>query len=218
MDRDVWLKYLGQSQAQPFSPDSALQQVVTQNLPDVLTAGAQLKVKLSELDLSSTGAVKNTSVDVVRVVDGKRKIIKNVKIKNEGRVRVKFTVPAADTIELVAQPSKTTVTRKVKRTQPALKGFRVFPKAVQVDKTKPRLRVFVKAENKGKVFGKVRVKVDGRTYFTNVTKVKGKPKTKAKIRLKALRKPGMHKIEVRYAGNDKYKAVKETYKIRVRRR
>ncbi|WP_162799308.1 5'-nucleotidase C-terminal domain-containing protein [Nocardioides sp. 616] len=218
VDRDVWLKYLQQTQAQPVAPDFALQQVRTQNLPDTLTAGAPLKVKLADLDMSSVGAVRNTSVDVVRVRDGKRKIMKSVKMNNVGRVRVQFTVPAADTIELVAQPSGTTVTRKVVRTKPTLKAFRVFPKVVKVGKTKPRVRVFVTAENKGKVAGKVRIKVDGRTYFTTLTKVQGKPKSRAKITLKALRKTGMRTIEVRYAGNDNYKAVKETYKIRVRRR
>lgn len=219
VDRDLWIKYLRGTEARPVSPDFARQQVITENLPDRLTAGSRVRIKLQDLDLTSVGAVKNTSVDVVRVHKGKRKVLKSVKVV-DGDTRVKFTVPGADSIELVAQPSNTTVTRDVRRTRPDIRAVKVFPKnrPIKVGKTKPRVKVVVVARNGGKVAGMVRVKVDGKKYFAELAKVKGKKKSKARVHLHAFTKPGVHKIQVRYTGNLKYKAAKATQTIRVRRR
>lgn len=214
VDRDLWIGYL---KGAPVSPDFARQQVVTDDLPDTFTAGQRINATLTKLDLTSRGAVANTKVEVVRVRKGERKVIKSVPV-TAGTAKVRFSVPGADSIELVAQPSNTTVTRMVKRTRPKVTKLKVFPKVVKVDRTKPRVKMVVKAANGGKVVGKVKVKVAGQKFFTKLKKVKGKEKSIAKLRLPAFDRPGVYTLKVKYLGNHAYKPAKDSYKLRVRRR
>ena len=147
--------------------------------------------------------------------------MKSVPVTN-GEAKVKFAAPAADAIELVAQPSNTTITRQVRKTRPMMKQVRVFPKVVRADKTRPRVKVVVKARNEGRVAGKVKVVVKRNGFktkaFGKLAKVKGKKRSKVNIRLPRLDRPGVYKVRVKYLGNKKYNAKKATYNLRVRRR
>ncbi len=219
VDRDVWVKYL---RDHPVTPDFARQQVEVRNLKDrKVTMGEKVRATVSGLDMTSNGAPKNTTVEVVRVRKDKRKVMKTVKVTN-GEAKVNFAAPAGTAIELVAQPSGTTITRELRKTRPNIKQVRVFPKVVKANKTRPRVKVVVKANNDGKVAGRVKVVIQGkgvkRKAFGELTKVKGKPRSKVNVRLPRLPKPGAYTVRVKYLGNNKYNPQKKNYNLRVTRR
>ncbi len=61
VDRDAWIAYLQQSS--PVSPSFDRSRVVVDELPGTVTAGSDVSVGLSGLDLTSLGSPANTSVD-----------------------------------------------------------------------------------------------------------------------------------------------------------
>jgi len=61
VDRDAWIAYLQTSS--PVSPSFDRSRVVVDELPGTVTAGSEVSVALSGLDLTSLGSPRNTSVD-----------------------------------------------------------------------------------------------------------------------------------------------------------
>ncbi|MFF2832187.1 ExeM/NucH family extracellular endonuclease [Cellulosimicrobium cellulans] len=61
VDRDAWIAYLKDSS--PVSPSFDRSRVVVDSLPGTVTAGSDVSVGLSHLDLTSLGSPLNTSVD-----------------------------------------------------------------------------------------------------------------------------------------------------------
>jgi 5'-nucleotidase len=111
VDRDLWISYL---QARPgLAPDFARQQVRASGMPTALAAGQSTTFGLSQLDLTSLGSPANTSVTASLVSGGTRTALGTSAVAN-GAATVAFTVPgtarAGDVVELVAAPSRTTVT------------------------------------------------------------------------------------------------------------
>ncbi len=209
VDRDLWIKYIRDNAG--LTPDFAREQVVAQGLPDRLKTGQKITANLSELDMLSNGAVKNTQVQVVRVRNGKRKIMKTRAV-TDGSAEVKFTVPGAAQVELVALPSMTTLVRDIKKTRPKVTKVKFFPKRPTVRHGVPRVVVKVVNAGGSKVGGKLKVKVGAKKYFGRVTNGKGK------IKLPRFMAPGTYNIKAKYLGNRLYKPAKGHTKIRVYRR
>lgn len=215
VDRDVWIGYL---QGHPVSPDFARQQTAVTKIADrLLTAGEKVKAKVTGLDLTSKGAVANTSVDVVRVRNGKRKVMKSVPVRS-GSAQVNFEVPGGAAVELVAKPSNTTITRDVKKIRAKVTRVDAFPKKIRANHTRPRVRVLMTARNGGLVKGKVQIRVNGRRYVAVLQKVPGTKRSKAKFFLPRFKKAGVHTIRVKYLGNPQYRPHKKIYQVRVQRR
>ena len=61
VDRDAWIAYLQQSS--PVSPSFDRSRVVVDEVPGTVTAGSDVSVGLSGLNLTSLGSPTNTSVD-----------------------------------------------------------------------------------------------------------------------------------------------------------
>ncbi|SME90384.1 5'-nucleotidase [Cellulosimicrobium cellulans J34] len=61
VDRDAWIAYLQTSS--PVSPSFDRSRVVVDELPGTVTAGSDVTVELSAVDLTSLGSPRNTSVD-----------------------------------------------------------------------------------------------------------------------------------------------------------
>ena len=216
VDREVWLNYF---KGNPVSPDFARQQVSITKFPDRQLTGAQkIRARVTGLDMTSAGAPANTKIEVVRVRGNQRKVMKSIPVTG-GSARVAYVVPGGTNVELVAQPSNTTITRDVKKIRATVKRIDAFPrKGIKVKRTKTRVRVIMTARNGGVVKGKVQIRVGGKKYVAKLTKIKGKPRTKAKFNIRRFMKPGVHKIRVKYLGNPQYRTKKDTYTIRVRRR
>ncbi len=215
VDREVWVGYL---QGHPVGPDFARQQTVVTNIADRLqTAGEKVKAKVTGLDLTSKGSPANTSVQVVRVRNGKRKVIKTVPVRN-GAANVKFEVPGGQAVELVAQPSNTTITREVKRIRAKVTRVDAFPKKIRAKVTRPRVRVIMTARNGGVVKGKVQIRVAGKRYVAVLQKIAGTKRSKAKFFLPRFVKPGVRTVRVKYLGNPQYRPHKKVYQLRVQRR
>lgn len=111
VDRDLWISYL---KARPgLAPDFARQQVRASGLPASLAAGQSTTFGLSQLDLTSLGSPANTSVTASLVSGGTRTALSTSAVAS-GAATVAFTVPgtarAGDVVEVVAAPSRTTVT------------------------------------------------------------------------------------------------------------
>ncbi len=208
VDRDLWIKYIRDHAG--LAPNFAREQVVAQHLPAALKTGQKITTNLSKLDMTSTGAVKNTQVQVVRVRDGKRKVMKTVAVTN-GSAQVPFTVPGASQVELVAMPSKTTLVRDVKKSRPKVTKIKFFPKHIAVRKGAPRVVVVVKNVGGAKVGGKLKVKIGAKKYFGKV--IKGK----AKVKLPRFTSPGSYNVKVKYLGNNLYKPAKGKKTIKVYR-
>ncbi|GAA1927785.1 ExeM/NucH family extracellular endonuclease [Nocardioides lentus] len=120
VDRDLWIGYLRDTSlgdaGEPIAPDFARQQVDEVGKPDTLTAGETSTFTLSRLDLTSAGAPDNTSV-TARVVSGEQTTdlgtVGTVAPAGSGTAQVTVAVPAdlpaGSVVELVAEPSGTTV-------------------------------------------------------------------------------------------------------------
>lgn len=208
IDRDVWIKYIRDNAG--LKPDFARQQVIAQGLPEALKTGQKLTVNLSKLDITSRGSVKNTQVQVVRVRDGKRKVMKSVAV-TDASAEVRFTVPGASQVELVAMPSGTTITRDVTKTRPKMTKLKFFPKRPEVRQGAPRVVVKVVNADGAKVGGKVKVKVGAKKYFGKVVQGKGK------IKLPRFTAPGTYNVKAKYLGNNLYKPAKARTTIKVYR-
>ncbi|WP_426246627.1 bifunctional metallophosphatase/5'-nucleotidase [Nocardioides sp. LHG3406-4] len=208
IDRDLWIKYLREHAN--LAPNFAREQVVAQGLPASLQTGQKITTNLSKLDVTSKGSVKNTQVQVVRVRDGKRKVMKTVAVTNSS-AEVKFTVPGASQVELVALPSKTTLVRDVKKTRPKVTKVKYFPKHTAVRKGAPRINVYVSNADGAKVGGKLKVVIGSKKYFGKVTQGKGK------LKLPRFTAPGTFHIKVKYLGNQLYKPAKGSKTIKVYR-
>lgn len=108
IDRDAWIAYL---QANPtLAPDFARRAVQVPALTEPVTAGTQVTVPVSGLDLTSLGAPANTTVTAT----WQDRVLVETPV-SAGRADVTVTVPAdvpagPTTLTLTAQPSGTTVT------------------------------------------------------------------------------------------------------------
>ncbi|MEI5674903.1 MULTISPECIES: bifunctional metallophosphatase/5'-nucleotidase [unclassified Nocardioides] len=111
VDRDLWIEgYFGNGQAK--APTFARRQVFATGLPtEPLVPGTVLDLQLSKLNLTSQGAPANTTVEARAVLGGAATSLGSFPVTN-GAADVDLTVPEdayGKTIELVAQPSGTTV-------------------------------------------------------------------------------------------------------------
>lgn len=114
IDRDAWIKYLGeQSATAPIAPDFARRGVEVIGNPATVNAKGAVSFQLNKLDLTSLGSPKNTAV-TVEFTDskGKRTVVDTVGV-TDGSAKVSFTLPAdartSGTITVKAAPSGTTV-------------------------------------------------------------------------------------------------------------
>ena len=114
IDRDAWIKYLGeQSATAPIAPDFARRGVEVIGNPATVNAKGAVSFQLNKLDLTSLGSPKNTTV-TVEFTDskGKRTVVDTVGV-SDGSAKVSFTLPAdartSGTITVKAAPSGTTV-------------------------------------------------------------------------------------------------------------
>ena len=123
IDRDAWIKYLGeQSATAPIAPDFARRGVEVIGTPDRVDAKGAVSFRLNKLDLTSLGSPKNTSV-TVEFTDskGKHQVVDTAGV-SDGSAQVAFRLPAdartSGTIVVKAAPSGTTVTLPVRITNP----------------------------------------------------------------------------------------------------
>ncbi|PYI69871.1 hypothetical protein CVV68_01865 [Arthrobacter livingstonensis] len=123
IDRDAWIKYLGEQSAKaPIAPSFARRGVEVAGNPAKVDAKATVSFQLNKLDLTSLGSPKNTSVKVEFTDSkGKRTVVDTVGVSN-GTAKVAFKLPAdartSGTITVKAAPSGTTVTLPVRITNP----------------------------------------------------------------------------------------------------
>ncbi len=108
IDRDAWISSL--SENAPVSPDFARQAVAASGLPTSVTAGTNVTLALSALDLTSLGSPQNTSVEVF--LGG---VSLGVAPVTNGAVSVNLAVPATvpsglQPLQVVASPTNTTTT------------------------------------------------------------------------------------------------------------
>ncbi|MFZ2510002.1 MAG: 5'-nucleotidase C-terminal domain-containing protein [Gordonia sp. (in: high G+C Gram-positive bacteria)] len=110
IDRDVWIQYLRDHN--PAAPDFARQIVDESGMPTQLYAGESTSFSLSKLNLTSLGSPQNTTVQVIAHSGGATEDLGTFPV-TDGGAAISFTVPealtAAGRIELVAQPTGTTV-------------------------------------------------------------------------------------------------------------
>jgi len=123
IDRDAWIKYLGEQSAKaPIAPDFSRRGVEVEGNPAVVDAKGTVSFQLNKLDLTSLGSPKNTSV-TVQFTDskGKTTVVDTVGVSN-GSAKVTFQLPAdartGGTITVSAAPSGTTVSLPVTVTNP----------------------------------------------------------------------------------------------------
>ncbi|MGL3807327.1 ExeM/NucH family extracellular endonuclease [Paeniglutamicibacter sp. R2-26] len=114
IDRDAWIKYLGQrSETGPIAPDFARRGVEVVGNPARVDAKGSVAFQLNKLDLTSLGSPKNTAVTVEFTDNkGKRTVVDTVGVR-DGSAKVSFRLPAdartSGTITVKAAPSGTTV-------------------------------------------------------------------------------------------------------------
>lgn len=115
VDREAWISYIEESS--PLSPSFARTHAVVDALPGTVTAGDDVTVELSELDLTSLGAPQNTEAEAVLVAPGEDPSAGDslgTFPVADGGTSVTVTVPA-DTAEgdhvlyVVAEPSGTSI-------------------------------------------------------------------------------------------------------------
>ncbi len=123
IDRDAWIKYLGeQSATAPIAPDFARRGVEVIGTPDRVDAKGAVSFRLNKLDLTSLGSPKNTSV-TVEFTDskGKHQVVDTAGV-SDGSAQVAFRLPAdartSGIIVVKAAPSGTAVTLPVRITNP----------------------------------------------------------------------------------------------------
>jgi len=123
IDRDAWIKYLGEQSAKAsIAPDFSRRGVEVEGNPAVVDAKGTVSFQLNKLDLTSLGSPKNTSV-TVQFTDskGKTTVVDTVGVSN-GSAKVTFQLPAdartGGTITVSAAPSGTTVSLPVTITNP----------------------------------------------------------------------------------------------------
>ncbi|MFF5790575.1 ExeM/NucH family extracellular endonuclease [Paeniglutamicibacter sp. NPDC012692] len=114
IDRDAWIKYLGQkSETAPIAPDFARRGVEVIGNPARVDAKGAVSFQLNKLDLTSLGSPKNAAV-TVEFTDskGKRTVVDTVGVR-DGSAKVSFRLPAdartGGVITVKAAPSGTTV-------------------------------------------------------------------------------------------------------------
>lgn len=128
LDAQLWREYLAANK--PLSPDFARRQVFTHDLPDTLVAGtpaafevgvptgdATAPITGTTLDLTSLGSPTNTTLTASVVTAGGDRTVLGEYPVNAGVAQVDLTVPedtpAGAVVELVADPSGTTITLEV---------------------------------------------------------------------------------------------------------
>lgn len=119
VDRDAWIDYIAEES--PLSPDFARRSAIVTG-PSSVTAGTNLAIQVSSLDLTSLGSPLNLELEVQ--LDGD--VIGTVPITS-GTASVTSTVPAATTpgqhvLTLIAAPSGTTVMTSITVVPPTAPG------------------------------------------------------------------------------------------------
>ncbi|MFT4287605.1 bifunctional metallophosphatase/5'-nucleotidase [Nocardioides sp.] len=189
LDAQLWREYLAANT--PISPDYARQQVFESGLPNSVTAGGRYTFTLGvnnadagttypltgeTLDLTSLGSPQNTSVAITAVTSAGETSLGTAAVTN-GTATVSLAIPAtltaAGEIELVAQPSGTTVTIPLAASSATTDDG----KAKKIAAVKSKLKKLKKKLKKAKKAHKT----------VKVKKLKKKIK-KLKKRLKKLRK------------------------------
>lgn len=237
LDGEMWRDYLTDNK--PLTPSFARRQVFASDLPTPAPAGGQVSMVLgprytapaapitgTTLDLTSLGSPANSTVVATGFTgaEGATEVALGEFPVTDGRAPVSFRVPASmqpgDRIELVAQPSGTTVTLEVGAAEPggpgepgakasAKIGVKVTPQRVRVDRTRPKVAVLVLSEDK-RATGFVRINVTGSKPVVRKL-VNGR----VVIRTGPFAQPGAKKVFVRYNGNATTKArtVGKTFRV-----
>ena len=226
LDLDLFRAYLADNPG--LSPDYARQQVFVQGMPDEIKAGDQvefqagvgateaavLPVNPKTLDLTSLGSPANTEVQIT-AIDGEARIDLGSVPVTDGIADVSFTVPAelrdGGSIELVAQPSGTTMVLEVTPAPKAASAMvvKTRPDRVVVDRTRPR--VVVKVTTAGSpASGEVKVRAGGETHMVELNR-----KGKARVKLEPFRTTGRKNVKVVYLGDDATKRSRTVAMIRV---
>ncbi|WP_227878601.1 ExeM/NucH family extracellular endonuclease [Arthrobacter dokdonensis] len=123
IDRDAWIKYLGEQSAKaPIAPDFARRGVEVEGNPATVDAKGAVSFQVNKLDLTSLGSPKNTAVKVEFTDSkGKRTVVDTAGVTN-GSAKVAFKMPAdartSGTIAITAAPSGTTVELPVRIINP----------------------------------------------------------------------------------------------------
>ena len=123
IDRDAWIKYLGEQSASfPIAPDFARRGVEVVGNPSRVDAKGAVSFQLNKLDLTSLGSPKNTTVKVEFTDSkGKKRVVDTVGVK-DGSAKVSFSLPADarthGTISISVAPSGTSVNLPLLITNP----------------------------------------------------------------------------------------------------
>ena len=234
LDNQLWRDYL-EAQS-PIAPTFDRRQVFAEGLPTPAVPGEQVSMVLgprytapaapitgTQLDLTSLGSPANTTVVATGFTgaEGATEVPLGEFEVTDGRAEVSFQVPATmqpgDRIDLVAQPSGTTVTLEVGAAEPggpgaqapAKVGVSVKPQRVRVDRTRPKVVVLVLSQGE-RATGFVRINVTGSEPV-----VRRLVNGRAVIRTGPFSQPGVKKVFVRYNGNATTQArtVGETFRV-----
>ncbi|MBE1874395.1 ExeM/NucH family extracellular endonuclease [Myceligenerans sp. TRM 65318] len=115
VDREAWIGYIESNS--PLSPSFARSHAVVDALPGTVAAGGEVAVELSELDLTSLGAPRNTEAEAVLAAVGED-VSQGTSLGtfpvSDGATSVTATVPADTTaggylLHVVAEPSGTSI-------------------------------------------------------------------------------------------------------------
>ena len=211
VDRDLWIKYLGDHK--PIAPSFAREQVYVTGLPTgAVTAGKTYTVSFDKLDVLSTGAPRNTRVQLVKVgADGTQKNVASAPV-TAGKATFTFRARGGKALRLVAQPSGTTLVRDVVTTRPTM-ARKVFPKHLVAKTSVPRVKLKLKpATGLSRVTGRVQVKVAGEKYVGKLRK------GVVKLKLVRFMEPGRCTVRAKFLGSDTYLPVSKKFRVRVWRR
>jgi 5'-nucleotidase len=227
LDAELWRTYLADNS--PLSPDFARQQVFTDGMPASVAPGQRVTFDLGRatggtdapltgttLDLTSLGSPANETVTAT-LVDGTSETVLGEFDVVDGVSTIDLTVPAsastAAVIEMVAQPSGTTVTLPVaagagsEKVTPRMQV--TAPKQVRKGK-RPLVEVALFGKGAGQVRGEVRFVDRGESVAKKVTN------GTVQLRLEKLRKKTT--VKVVYLGNDTFDRVRKTVTIKVRKK
>ncbi len=213
LDYEVWIDYLDANS--PVSPDFARHAVQVEGLQDSYDEADEVSLSLPQLDLTSLGSPKNSSV-AVSLMQGDTETDLGEFPVTDGAASPTFTLPAGVSgparIKIVASPSGTTAllpTVDIVRAKPSATIKVSGPSTVKEGRD---LGLVVKVGgSEGKASGTVDVTSNG-VDLGHSTLRKGHARV---IVDTSSLSPGRHTLTVTYSGNDDYASGETTVEITV---
>ena len=214
LDYEVWIDYLDENS--PVSPDFARHAVQAEGLQDSYDEGDEVSFDLPQLDLTSLGSPKNTSVAVTLVHGDDETDLGDFPV-TDGAASPTFMLPAGVSgparIKIVASPSGTTallpaIDIAAAKAEADLKVS--GPSTVNEGRD---LRLNVKVGgSEGKASGSVKVSSDGAALGEGTLR---KGQVRVMVDTSSL-SPGRHTLTVAYSGDDDYAPSQVTVDITVK--